>query len=119
MFADEFKHEVGRYLKRKAEVLLDSQGAIASAKFGQRSGKLFDALQGTPSVQSMSVIVSYPKHIRFLDMKKSRSGKKKKRYAAIYNKQVYGHLKSGVWKFLMAALPKQMIRTMEATIKSK
>lgn len=52
-------------------------------------------------------------------MKKSRKGKKKKRYAAIYNKQVYGHLKSGVWKFLMAALPKQMIRTMEDTIESK
>ena len=73
MFADEFKHEVGQYLKRKAEVLLDSQAAIASANFGQRSGRLSDALQGTPSVQSMSVTVSYPKHIRFLDMKKSRS----------------------------------------------
>ena len=73
MFADEFKHEVGQYLKRKAEVLLDSQAAIASANFGQRSGRLSYALQGTPSVQSMSVTVSYPKHIRFLDMKKSRS----------------------------------------------
>lgn len=119
MFADEFKHEVGGYLKSKAEVLLARQSAIASAKYGQRSGRLSDALQGSPSVQSMSVTVSYPKHIRFLDMKKSRSGKKKKRYAAIYNKQVYGHLKSGVWKFLMAALPKQMIRTMEDTIESK
>lgn len=118
MFADEFKHEVGGYLKHKAEVLLASQSAIAAANYGQRSGRLSDALQGSPSVQSMSVTVSYPKHIRFLDMKKSRSGKKK-RYAAIYNKQVYGHLKSGVWKFLMAALPKQMIRTMEDTIKSK
>lgn len=115
MFADEFKHEVGQYLKRKAEVLLESQAAIASVNYSRRSGQLSDALQGTPSVQSMSVIVSYPKHIRFLDMKKSRSGKKKKRYAAIYNKQVYGHLKSGVWKFLMSALPKQMIRTIEDT----
>ena len=115
MFADEFKHEVGGYLKRKAEVLLESQAKIAAANYGQRSGRLSDALQGSPSVQSMSVTVSYPKHIRFLDMKKSRSGKKKKRYAAIYNKQVYGHLKSGVWKFLMAALPKQMIRTIEDT----
>ena len=51
--------------------------------------------------------------------KLAKAGKKKKRYAAIYNKQVYGHLKSGVWKFLMAALPKQMIRTMGNTIESK
>ena len=65
----------------------------------------------------MSVTVSYAKHIRFLGMKKSRSGKKKKHYAAIYNKQVYGHQKSGVWKFHMAAMPKQMIRTMVETIK--
>ena len=115
MFADEFKHEVGTYLKRKAEVLLESQAAIASANYSKRSGQLSDALQGTPSVQSMSVTVSYPKHIRFLDMKKSRYGKKKKIYAPIYNKQVYGHLKSGVWKFLMAAMPKQMIRTIEDT----
>ena len=49
--------------------------------------------------------------------KLAKAGKKKKRYAAIYNKEVYGHLKSGVWKFLMAALPKKMIRTMEDTIK--
>ena len=63
----------------------------------------------------MSMTVSYPKHIRFLDMKKSRSGKTKKRHAAIYNKQVYVHLKSGVLKFLMATLPKQMIRTIEDT----
>ena len=96
-----------------------SQAEIASANYRQRSGQLTDALNGTPSVQSMSVTVSYPKHIRFLDMKRSRSGKKKKHYAAIYNKQVYGHLKSGVLKFLMAALPKQMIRTMEDTIESK
>lgn len=117
MFADEFKHEVGGYLKRKAEVLLESQRATAVGYYSQRTGRLSDALQGSPSVQSMSVTVSYPKHIRFLDMKKTRHGKKKKRYAAIYNKEVYGHLKSGVWKFLMAALPKQMIRTMEDTIK--
>ena len=58
--------------------------------------KWLNEMIGFASVQSMSVTVSYPKHIRFLDMKKSRSGEKKKRYAAIYNKQVYGHLKSGV-----------------------
>ena len=98
--------------------MLENQAKIAAANYGQRSGRLSDALQGSPSVQSMSVTVSYPKHIRFLDMKKSRSGKKKKRYATIYNKQVYAHLKSGVWKFLMAALPKQMIRTMEDTFHS-
>ena len=115
MFADEFKHEVGTYLKRKAEVLLESQAAIASANYSRRSGQLSDALQGTPSVQSMSVTVSYPLHIRFLDMKKGRRGKKKKRYAPIYNKYVYGYLVADVRRTLNRMIPDVMINAFHDT----
>lgn len=115
MFADEFKHEVGTYLKRKAEVLLESQAAIASANYSRRSGHLSDALQGTPSVQSMSVTVSYPLHIRFLDMKKGRRGKKKKRHAPIYNKYVYGYLVADVRRTLNRMIPDVMINAFHDT----
>ena len=115
MIADSFKHQINRFLASQGSALLAHQKAIADATYGTRTGSLARALSGQPEVSDLKVSLPYPKHIRFLDMKKSRSGKKKKRYAAIYNKQVYGHLKSGVWKFLMAALPKQMIRTIEDT----
>ena len=59
-----------------------------------------------------------PIHIRFLDLKKTRSGKKKRNYTPIYNRYVYGYLKSDIWRMLMAALPKQMIRTIEDNIKT-
>ena len=52
----------------------------------------------------------------FLDMKKTRLGKRKKKYAAIYNRYVYGYLKSPVYRLLMASLPNQIIKTMEDTV---
>ena len=49
-------------------------------------------------------------------MKKTRLGKRKKKYAAIYNRYVYGYLKSPVYRLLMASLPDQIIKTIEDTV---
>lgn len=43
---------------------------------------------------------------------------RKKKYAPIYNKYVYGYLKSAVWKKLNELVPRMMIRTIEENIKS-
>lgn len=118
MLSDEFIHEVGSYMQRQSDRLLAQQAGIASASYNTRSGSLARALASRAEVKDATVSVPYPVHIRFLDMKKTRTGRKKRHYTPIYNRYVYGYLKSDIWRMLMAALPKQMIRTIEATIKT-
>lgn len=48
-------------------------------------------------------------------MKKGRKGKKKKRYAPIYNKYVYGYLKADVHRKLNRLVPSIMINAIEDT----
>lgn len=117
MFTDEMKHELGSVLETQGRKLLNRQVNIFDATYENRSGRMSSALHAAPSVGEAEVTVSYPKHIRFLDMKKTRSGKRKKRYAAIYNKYVYGYLKADVWKRLNSAIPKRMVQAISETIK--
>lgn len=104
-------------MKGQAEALLGKQASVLSSTYNERSGLLSRALNDTPNLggDGLSVELSYPIHIRFLDLKKTASGKKKKRYAPIYNKYVYGYLKAGVWKWLNAHLPGVIARAMEET----
>ena len=112
MLSDEFKHDVNSYMQRQADKLLAHQASIARNTYSTRTGSLARALA------SKGVSLPYPKHIRFLDMKKTKSGKKKRRYEPIYNKYVYGYLKSDIYKMMMAAIPKQMIKIIEMDIKT-
>lgn len=78
MFEDEFKHEVGRYLESQTEKLfVRLREAAAEAPYYRRTGRLNDALWNLPTAQGTKIEITYPLHIRFLDMKKSRSGKKR------------------------------------------
>lgn len=116
MLADNYKHQLGSFLNKQGTALLARQRAISEAYYGTRTSSLARALSGTPTVTDLKVSVPYPKHIRFLDMKKTRLGKRKKKYAAIYNRYVYGYLKSPVYRLLMASLPDQIIKTIEDTV---
>lgn len=118
MFTDQFKHEVNSYLKSQGDRLLETQRGIAQATYRTRSGHLMDLLNSSVTVSDCKVNIPYPIHIRFLDMKKTRAGKRKKRYFPIYNKYVYGYLKSDIWRMLNAFIPKQMIKAIEGTIKT-
>ena len=116
MFADEFKHEVGRYLESQAEKLLVRQReAAADAPYYRRTGRLRNALWNMPLASGTKIEITYPLHIRFLDMKKGRKGKKKKRYAPIYNKLVYGHIVTDVRRKLNRLVPEIMINTFKDT----
>ena len=118
MLSDEFKHEVNSYMERQSDKLLTHQASIARDTYSTRTGSLARALASKGEVRDMKVSVPYPKHIRFLDMKKTRTGKKKRRYEPIYNKYVYGYLKSDIYRMMMAAIPKQMIKIIEMDIKT-
>lgn len=128
MFTDQFTHELNSYLKHQGDSLLEKQKSVFEATYTSRSGSLARALSSKSTATGnlfggASVEVAYPIHIRFLDMKKRWSERKqrmvrKKKYAPIYNKYVYGYLKSAVWKKLNELIPRMMIRTIEANIKS-
>jgi hypothetical protein len=126
MLTDEFKHELNGYLMSQGEKLLAHQRSIASSSYNSVTGNLIKALSARPQTGietgGVGVEVNYPVYIRFLDMKKRRSagGKivRKKHYSQIYNKYVYGYLKSDIWKKLNRLIPAQMIRAIESNIKS-
>lgn len=116
MFADEFKHEVGRYLESQTEKLFVRQReAAAEAPYYRRTGRLKDALWNLPTANGTKIEITYPLHIRFLDMKKGRKGKRKKRYAPIYNKYVYGYLSAGVRRTLNRIVRENLFHSIEDT----
>lgn len=116
MITDQFTHEVGTFLQDQAAKLLTHQGEIASATYQERSGKLTESLNHLPYPNGTRIELSYPIHIRFLDMKKGRNGKRKKRYAPIYNKYVYGYLISGTLRKLNRMVPDIMISAIKDNI---
>ena len=127
MFTDQFKHDINAFLQGQGDRLLARQKSVFDATYQPRSGSLARALSDKPAVRvtdsSFSIEVEYPLHIRFLDMKKRWSKKKermvrKKKYAPIYNKYVYGYLKSGIQNRLNEFISRVMIRAIEDNFKS-
>ena len=139
MFKDNFTHEVGDFLRQQATDMMNKQLSVSKAVYNERTGTLNRMLSSKVfNVQGMSIDVSFPLHIRFLDMKRASikkqlttktvirnhskvskkvlQGKKKTTYAPIYNKYVYGYLKSAVWKKLKRVIPAYMIQEFRETI---
>ena len=114
MFTDELQHQLGSMLQKQATGLLTTQREVASATFQQRSGRLAASLQESPDISGTSVSLDYPKYIRFLDMKKSRLGRKKLS-GRIYNRPVYGYMVSGVRRWLIAAGQKTVAKIINDT----
>ena len=119
MLTDELIRSADEFMTAQATGLLAEQQRVARSTYSVRTGTLAESLSAA-SVRStnMEVSIAYPLHIRFLDMKRGRGGKKKKVYAPIYNKYVYGFLKSGVWKWLNAHIPQIMVNAVEESFKS-
>lgn len=78
--------------------LLKRQSAIARMDYNQRhSPHLADVLAGMEAQvdrtdDEVQILLNYPATIRFLDLKKTRYGKKKRYYTPIYNRPLFGHL---------------------------
>lgn len=116
MLTDEFTHEIGKAFKIQTDALLAKQSAIAADSFARRSGRLQDSFSSASSVSGPMAQLSYPKYIRFLDMKRGRGGIKK-RHAPIYSRPVWGYLVGGIRRYLNAVIPGQLVRTMQDTFK--
>lgn len=115
MFTDEFKHDLQGVLNTQSAALLAKQNAIAATSLKRRSGRLTSSLQERPAVNGGGVTMSYPKYIRFIDMRYGRGGRRKKK-VPIYSRQVYGYLVGGVRRWLNRVIPDFMIRAIDGAI---
>lgn len=118
MLSEQFRHDLNNVLHTQSDALLAKQNAIAVSSLKNRTGRLRQATSEKAVVTSEGVTVSYPKYIRFLDMKFARGGRKKKK-TPIYNKQVYGYLVGAIRRWLNRAIPEMMIREIDGTISGR
>lgn len=77
--------------------ILQKQNYLARNFLVRRTGALLSNVGGDnfnvqASSQRANLIIDYISTIRFLDLKKTASGKKKRNYVQIYNKVLYGFL---------------------------
>lgn len=117
MFTDQFISNTNTFLQKQANALIARQRTIATVYYAQKSKALVNSLSKAPLVNNLSVEIDYPIHIRFLDMKKGRGGKKKKSYEPIYNKYVYGYLKSAVYNYLRSGFSKVIATSVSNSLK--
>ena len=84
-------------LEDTAEKLLHEQRGILETYYNRRTGTLARHLQSRifnvkRSERGVSLIIDYLAQIRFMDLRKTASGKRKKIYHPIYNQPLYGYL---------------------------
>ena len=120
------KSEVQPYfrslLTSRANNLLEHQEVVAAMSYNSRSGELLRATQQSPAVMSSSgasLTLSYPLHIRFLDMKRGRSGCRKKVYEPVYNRFIWGFLFTGTYMALLRGLTGRISMTVARTIEGQ
>lgn len=120
------KSEVQPYFKdlltSRANNLLEHQEVVAAMSYNSRSGELLRATQQSPAVMSSSgasLTLSYPLHIRFLDMKRGRSGRRKKVYEPIYSRFIWGFLFTGTYMALLRGLTGRISMTVVRTIEGQ
>lgn len=120
------KSEASGYFKdlltSRANNLLEHQTVVAAMSYNSRSGELLRSVQQSPSLNGASdaeLTLEYPLHIRFLDMKKGRGGRKKKVYEPIYNRYIWGYLFTGTYMALLRGLTGRISMTVVRAIEGK
>jgi hypothetical protein len=93
--------------KEAATLMLEEQQKEA-AFFRVRTGRLLQHLGSKPFTvtggENPSLTINFLKYVRFLDLKKTAKGKKKKVYRRIYNRFVFGYIYGYAYKRLRYGL---------------
>ncbi len=101
-----FGQYAAEVLTDTGELLLKEQSQIAQI-YLYRTGYLTETLASNIAAvlsneDGAAMIIKYPKYIRYLDLKKARSGRMKKVYHPIYNRPLYGYVYAYAFKRLRA-----------------
>ena len=102
MVTDNYKRQplyaefTARTLRTAASMILREQAATIHAYLNFRTGhisnSLYDAFLVTKSAYGANLHFNYLIDLRFLDIKTTASGRKKKVYAAVYNRPLWGYV---------------------------
>ena len=110
--------EVSSYFKdlltSRANNLLEHQEVVAAMSYNSRSGSLLQSTQQQPVLNDAlgkRLILSYPLHIRFLDMKRGRE--------PIYNRFIWGYLFTGTYMALLRGLTGRVTMTVVRSIEGQ
>jgi hypothetical protein len=108
-------------LSSGAEKLTQIQLDVLNRTYVKDTGDLAGNLSSKPfSVRTInndvSLEIRYMFYLRFLDLKYSSKGKKKKRYAPIYNKYVYGFMMGYIYNNLRMGLSAVVVRELPVTV---
>ena len=115
MLTDEYKNDLRGVMNAQGDALLAKQNAVSASELRERTGTLASSFQTKPTIQNAEISVEYPLYIRFLDMKKGRNGKRKKK-VDIYSRPVWGYIVAGIRNWLNAHIPELMVRTIDGTL---
>lgn len=94
------------------EILKEQRNAV-TIKYSRRTGNITDSLSNDilsigPYAGGIRLAIAYTTGIRFLDMRKTASGAKKKVYAPVYNKQLFGYVYGVIYPQLRYGLNKSI-----------
>ena len=92
-----FNQQIADIFSTAGSGILENQRYLERTFLHRRSGALASMLGGNnfnvmASSARVQLIINYISTIRFLDLKKTASGGKKRNYVAIYNKVLFGFL---------------------------
>ena len=91
-----FSEFTARTLRTAAGMILREQAKTIAAYLNFRTGhisnSLYEAFLVTKSGSGANLHFNYLIDLRFLDIKKTASGRKKKVYAAVYNRPLWGYV---------------------------
>jgi len=117
-----FSSQVRDILYDAGEALTRRQGKIAKTYYRRRSGELQKNLDSRPVMVSSTavsarLVVNYLVRIKYLDLRKSVRGRKKKVYAQIYNRWVYGYMLGYAYGRLRYGLTKTISDTLSVGLR--
>lgn len=100
--------------------LTELQRRVLQRAYMRHTGHLDAQLSGDPvkvqqSGSDVSMTIDYLGYMKFLDLKKTSKGKRKKRYAPIYNKYVFGFLMGYTYNNLRAGMAEVADRELPTT----
>jgi len=119
-----FIDQSAQILDDAGRLLFEEQKGILDTYFNRHTGILSRFLAQkhhhiSKSSDGIRMDIDYMKQIRFMDLKRTASGRKKKIYEPIYNKPLYGYLLGYAYKRLRLGLSTYLRRKTVQRIDSK
>jgi len=118
-----FNDRLVEILYGSAEGILKQQNYLARTFLVRRTGQLLSNTSGRnfsviSSSQRVNLIIDYISTIRFLDLKRTATGKTKRNYVQIYSKVLYGFLYSKTYPALRYGMAENIRGNFSGTLRA-